>query len=191
TYTSDAGYSGPDSFTFRAFDGTARSSTETVNLTVTPPANHAPVCAPQKRTVAPGAATTLALSCSDPDGDPITSVEIVAGPSHGTLGSISGGQVAYTPNAGYFGADSFTYRASDGTATAAPALVTLTVQSVNPVVSLAADRTTAQAPADIRFTAAGSDPDGGTIARYVFSVDGTEVQSGPSPTLDRHFGQAG
>jgi hypothetical protein len=99
--------------------------------------------------------------------------------------------VTYTPAAGYHGPDTFSYHASDGTATSPPALVTLTVESVAPVVSLAADRTTAQAPADIRFTATGSDPDGGSIARYVFSVDGTDVQSGPSPTLDQHFGEPG
>ncbi|HET9425656.1 MAG TPA: Ig-like domain-containing protein, partial [Gemmatimonadaceae bacterium] len=36
TYDSNANYNGPDSFTWRAFDGTAFSNTATVNITVTP-----------------------------------------------------------------------------------------------------------------------------------------------------------
>src|SRR6202035_2658621 len=51
-------------------------------------------------------ATTLALTCSDLDGDPLT-YAIVSPPSHGTFVSVgAGGQVAYTPAAGFSGADS-------------------------------------------------------------------------------------
>jgi len=41
--------------------------------------------------------------------------KIVGGPSHGTLGAISKGQVTYTPTAGYAGPDSFTFEAYDTT----------------------------------------------------------------------------
>jgi hypothetical protein len=115
TYTPTAGYEGPDSFTFRAFDGTDHSATATVSITVTPSTNGAPVCSTFSRSIAPGTATTIQLSCSDPEGDAIT-LEKVAGPAHGTLGAIDQGtdQAVYTPNAGFNGADSFTYRATDG-----------------------------------------------------------------------------
>src|SRR5688572_567240 len=39
TYTPTAGYTGPDSFTFRANDGTANSNTATVSITVVDPAS--------------------------------------------------------------------------------------------------------------------------------------------------------
>jgi DNA-binding beta-propeller fold protein YncE len=55
----------------------------------------------------------LTLGCQDPDGDPVT-LSIGTAPVNGTLGAIgAGGNVTYTPTAGYIGADSFTYRGSD------------------------------------------------------------------------------
>ena len=62
----------------------------------------------------------MPLACTDPDGDELT-LSIVDGPSKGSLGAILGDEVTYTPDAGEFGADSFTYRASDGLADSAPA----------------------------------------------------------------------
>src|SRR3546814_2457610 len=47
-------------------------------------------------------------------------------PSHGTS-SVGGDVVTYTPAAGYYGADSFTYMATGPGGTSAPATVSLTV----------------------------------------------------------------
>jgi hypothetical protein len=75
-----------------------------------------------------GQASTIGLSCSDADGDALT-LSIVGAPGHGTLGPVdqANDNVAYTPASGYFGADSFTYRASDGEAQSAAATVTIAV----------------------------------------------------------------
>ena len=43
TYTPDAGYDGPDSFTYRASDGSLDSNEATVTITVTATPNEAPV----------------------------------------------------------------------------------------------------------------------------------------------------
>ena len=40
---------------------------------------------------------------------------------------MNGDKVTYTPNAGYEGADSFSFRANDGTENSAPATVSITV----------------------------------------------------------------
>jgi hypothetical protein len=48
-------------------------------------------------------------------------------PAHGTLALAANGGFTYTPTAGYAGADTFTYRASDGTYQSPAATVTLTV----------------------------------------------------------------
>src|SRR3546814_6375815 len=51
---------------------------------------------------------------------------VATAPAHGTA-SVAGDVVAYTPAAGYFGADSFTYTATGPGGTSAPATVSLTV----------------------------------------------------------------
>ncbi len=73
TYTPDANYNGPDSFTFVANDGTADSNVATVSLTVVP-VNDAPVAASDAATVAEDGATALDVLAndSDVDGDTLT-----------------------------------------------------------------------------------------------------------------------
>src|SRR5207247_8653928 len=72
SYSPVAGYSGPDSFTYRANDGTADSNTATVSLTVSPtaPTDHPPVASAgpnQNATV--GALVQVSGACTDVDGD--------------------------------------------------------------------------------------------------------------------------
>ncbi|MHB8974460.1 MAG: RHS repeat-associated core domain-containing protein [Pirellulaceae bacterium] len=60
--------------------------------------------------------TTLVANDWDPEGSSL-SASLVAGPSHGTLGSLnSNGTFSYTPTTGYRGFDAFQYRVSDGSA---------------------------------------------------------------------------
>ena len=68
----------------------------------------------------------MPLTCTDPDGDDVT-LSIVDGPSKGSLGAIADDEVTYTPDPGEYGTDSFTYRASDGTADSDPATVSITI----------------------------------------------------------------
>ena len=111
TYTPDAGYSGPDSFTYRANDGSLLSAVATVSITVTP-VNHAPVAEAKSVSTPEDTPVAVTLSGTDPDRDSLT-FAVVTGPSHGSL-SGSGGSRTYTPDAGFSGPDSFTYRATTG-----------------------------------------------------------------------------
>ena len=65
-------------------------------------------------------------TCTDLDEDALE-LSIVDGPSNGSLGAIEDGEVTYTPDAGEFGDDSFTYRATDGTSDSEPATVDVTI----------------------------------------------------------------
>jgi VCBS repeat-containing protein len=67
---------------------------------------------------------------SDPDNDGITAV-LQSGPAHGTVQLQPNGSFTYTPQANFFGDDSFTYRATDGSLFSTVATVTVTVASVN------------------------------------------------------------
>ncbi|MEU6311474.1 FG-GAP-like repeat-containing protein [Streptomyces sp. NPDC047014] len=65
---------------------------------------------------------------TDADADPLTA-SLVTGPAHGTLTLGPDGSFTYQPAGGYVGGDSFTYKASDGTAESSAATVTLTVSA--------------------------------------------------------------
>jgi hypothetical protein len=71
-------------------------------------------------------AATITMMASDGDADVLT-YTIVAQPAHGTLGAINGAQVVYTPDAGYTGADQFSFRASDALVSSNTAVVSITV----------------------------------------------------------------
>ena len=66
----------------------------------------------------------------DANGDALSAV-LVAGPGHGVLALGANGGFTYTPAAGYSGADSFRYLASDGVDTSSPVMVALSVMPVN------------------------------------------------------------
>jgi hypothetical protein len=102
----------------------------------------APACRPTTTSTAYQSPATVSLSCSDPDGDPVTPT-ILTAPGHGTLGATANGTVTYTPATGYSGPDSFTFDATDGTNTGAPATATIAVgaPTVPPVAQGAAQST--------------------------------------------------
>ena len=90
------------------------------------PNNHAPVADGQSVTTFQDSPKPITLTSTDPDNDPL-SFSIASGPSHGTLSAISNNVTTYTPAAGYYGADSFTFTTFDGKAISSPAVVSITV----------------------------------------------------------------
>jgi hypothetical protein len=131
TYRPAANFNGSDSFTFRAYDGEATSNTATVSVTVQP-VNDPPAAAGDSYSIQAGSTlnvTAPGVLGNDADIDStVLTAALVAGPTRGTLTLSANGSFTYTPSAGYSGPDSFTYRASDGTATSAVATAAITVQ---------------------------------------------------------------
>jgi VCBS repeat-containing protein len=131
TYTPAANYSGADSFVYRASDGTASSPDTTVSFTVNP-VNDAPTAVADSYNAAAG--NTLAIvtaqgvlkNDTDPESNALTAV-VATNPTHGTLNLNTNGGFTYTPDSGFIGSDSFTYRADDGTSLSAPVAVTIQV----------------------------------------------------------------
>jgi hypothetical protein len=70
------------------------------------------------------------LVATDDDNDTLT-FAIATLPAHGDVVlNATTGEYTYTPDAGYFGSDSFTFTANDGVNTSAPATVSITVNEV-------------------------------------------------------------
>jgi VCBS repeat-containing protein len=142
-YTPAANYHGGDTFTYKANDGTADSSTATVSITVSA-VNDAPVAAADSYSTNEDAVLTVAAGSgvlandTDVDLDPLTAV-LVAGPSHGSLTLNANGSFVYTPATNYHGGDTFTYKANDGTVDSNTATVSITVNSVNDAPVAVAD----------------------------------------------------
>lgn len=116
SYVADTGYTGTDSFTYKASDGSLSSSAK-VSITVQAPPNSAPVAVNDKAAVEAGKAVSgnVLTNDSDANGDALAAA-LVNGPAHGTVKVNADGSFIYTANAGYSGTDSFTYAASDGKA---------------------------------------------------------------------------
>ncbi|WP_203219479.1 putative Ig domain-containing protein [Pseudomonas sivasensis] len=126
TSVTPAHAAGPVNVVVTTSNGTA---TLTNGFTYTVPA---PTVGPVSATVASGSsANPITLNLS---GGAATSVAVASGAAHGTA-TASGTSITYTPTAGFFGSDSFTYTATNTSGTSSPATVTLTVSAPTLVIS--------------------------------------------------------
>jgi VCBS repeat-containing protein len=174
TYTPTANYSGTDSFTYKANDGTVGSAlpAATVSITVTA-VNNAPTVSPINSTTDEDTAKAITLLGTDVDGNTLT-YSIVTAPLHGEA-TVNGGVATYTPTLNYHGVDSFTYKANDGTVDSLSATVALTVNAVNDV-PIAMDDTPAAINEDTVLNGSSvlandTDIDGDTLSVNTTPVD--------------------
>jgi VCBS repeat-containing protein len=178
TYTPNAGYTGTDTFQYRASDGIA-SSTATVTLTIHA-TNSAPAAVNDSYTVLHGHTLTVnpkgvLANDTDADNDPLTAV-LVSSTTHGTLTLNSNGSFTYASSASYTGTDTFTYQANDGLANSGTATVTITVTDPN-TPTAAADTYSTPHNVALNVAAAGvlandSDADGDPLTAVLVSGTG-------------------
>jgi hypothetical protein len=158
-YTPNGDFFGSDSFTVTICDDHATTSaddqlcdTSTVNVTVNP-VNDAPVADDETPTVAEDGSELVDVldGDSDVDAGDTLSISSVSDPANGSA-AIESGKVRYTPDADFYGSDSFTYQVcDDGSTTPASGdekcdtgTVYVTVTAVNdaPVVTAGSGQTT-------------------------------------------------
>ncbi len=119
-------------------DGQLNTST-LVKVTVkqghvnTPPVAVADTYAVDQDQVLTIAAPGVLANDTDADNDTLTAI-LVSTTSNGTLTFKADGSFVYTPNAGFEGLDTFTYKANDGKADSNVVTVTITVRKVEPVM---------------------------------------------------------
>ncbi|GAA2134025.1 Ig-like domain-containing protein [Nocardioides bigeumensis] len=125
-YTPPADFHGQTSFEYTV-EADAVQDTGEVTITVNP-VNDAPTAGDLAATTPEDQAVTITPDLADVDGDALVP-QVVAGPDHGSA-TVVAGKLVYTPAADFYGSDSFTYRASDGTAVSPAATVRVTVDAV-------------------------------------------------------------
>lgn len=129
-YTPGTGFVGTDTFTYRIADSGGLTSAATVAVEVLP-RNEPPVANNWDSVIVQGdIATEIPVLINDVDEDAGDSLQIidVAGASNGTTMVTDDGQgVLYEPDAGFGGADRFTYTISDELGATATATVDVTV----------------------------------------------------------------
>ena len=129
------------SVTVTASDDQSQFVSQTFNWTVT---NPGPVTGNDSFTTNEDTSFSgnVAANDNDPDGDTVTFAQNT-GPSNGSLSFASDGSFTYTPDADFFGTDSFTYTITDADGATDTSTVTITINSVNdaPTVTPIADQT--------------------------------------------------
>lgn len=189
TYTPDSGFVGIDTFTYTISDG-ALTDTATVTIDVGG-VNSPPTAVDDSATTNQDVAVVIDVLAndSDIDMDTLTVSDVTDGAS-GTVTN-NGTDVTYTPNAGTFGTDTFTYTVTDGALTDT-ATVTVTVQQANNVPVPQDDTvTTAQdTPVDINVLGNDSDPDGDalTVVGVSQAANGTVTNNTTSVTYSPDAG---
>ncbi|PBB91593.1 hypothetical protein CK215_15040 [Mesorhizobium sp. WSM3864] len=114
-------------------DGSTNSNTAISTIHVTA-VNDAPVAQGDVYSVASGGAlhivaggTPDGVLANDTDVDSAITAVLDTGPAHGTLTLNANGSFDYTPTSGYVGTDTFTYHASDGSASSNVVTVSIAV----------------------------------------------------------------
>jgi FtsP/CotA-like multicopper oxidase with cupredoxin domain len=166
-YEPDLGFFGVDSFTYKASDGVLESAEVTATITVVAVANNLPVAddklatTGQQNSGGNSEAVAITLTGSDADLDTLTFM-VTGGPTSGALSGVVP-NLSYTPNLGFAGPDSFTYKANDGTAdSVVDAVVEITVA---PNLAPLADVDTAETPKNTPVTF--------SVVANVMDADGT------------------
>jgi hypothetical protein len=149
--------------TVRAYDGTLASATAVPVVFNLNPVNDYPRVQPQKITIVEDTPTPLDLPASDPDGQPVTYVFSNLRPGSSVTGTAP--NFVYTPADNFHGFTYFSYTASDGTLTAGPVYVDVTVTPVN------------DAPTLTKFNPLkyGSEDSPYTVSLSILNVEGDEI----------------
>jgi autotransporter-associated beta strand protein len=180
TYTPTSNFNGADSFTFKANDGLLDSSVATVSITVNA-VNDVPVAIAQSVTTDEDTALPITLTGSDTDLDPLT-FTVVTAPANGSL-SGTAPNLTYTPSSNFNGADSFTFKANDGTADSPTATVSITVNAVNDAPVALAQNVTTDEDTALPITLTGSDVENSTLTYAIISPPANGTLTGTAPNL--------
>ena len=129
-YTPNTGFAGSDSFTYTIADGDGGSAGSSVTVSIlvhnTPPVANADSAETNEDT---SVLVDVLANDTDAESQALTLVS-VGGAAHGSV-VIDGAQVRYSPDADWYGADSFSFIVRDSVGATGSGTVGITVKSVN------------------------------------------------------------
>jgi hypothetical protein len=174
-YTPNAGASGTDTFDYVVSDDLGATDAGTVVLTI----DGTPTPVADIAATTSGTAVDIPVNGNDtdPEGETLT-VTDVSDPAHGTARINADGTVHYTPVAGFYGADTFTYVVRDTAGNTATGRVTVNVADAAPVAGADAGAVLAGKTIDIDVLANDTDANTGqtlTITTVGTPAHGTAV----------------
>jgi VCBS repeat-containing protein len=122
---------GTETITFTLSDHNLTSTEQIFSVIITN-VNDAPTVDDRTITVDEDSNITVELSAHDLDSDALT-LHLQTDATHGSVTLESNGTLTYTPDPNYFGNDSFTYKAHDGTTFSQPATVSITIHPIQDI----------------------------------------------------------
>ncbi len=168
-------------FVITAFNSRGVESEPSNELQYTTPPNHAPIAFSQSLVVAENSTVDASVQATDPDLDSLQ-LTLRRSPVHGTLGGIWP-NFTYQPNANFYGNDSFTFTANDGTAESEIATVSISVQKVNHPPVAHAQTITSNGSSLLSLQLTGSDLDRDPITYNIIRQPQNGTLIGTPPTL--------
>ncbi|OZG70831.1 hypothetical protein BTA51_23615 [Hahella sp. CCB-MM4] len=168
-YTPDSDFNGEDSLTYRVQDDQGEWSAEaTVTLTVQS-VNDAPLANADSYSLNEDTPTVLDILDNDSDVDgtiDVTSISILTDVSDGSLSDNGDGTLTYTPDANFYGSDSFTYMVADDSGDDSDVVtVTITVNPVNDAPTISGTPTASLVQGEnYSFTPTLDDVEGDTLS---------------------------
>lgn len=126
SYKPTSNSNGKDSFSYTVSDGNESSNEATVNIQVIA-INDVPTAQNTELTIDKNKTTEVLLRAEDIE-TTILTYSIVKEPSFGTLSTLYGNKLTYTPKENFIGEDSFSFKASDGQFASNTAKITFKIE---------------------------------------------------------------
>ena len=179
TYIPNENFNGTDTFAYIASDGALSSTAGLVSVTVIA-VDDDPNTMNVSAVTDEDNAVEITLEAEEYDGDTI-SFNVKDNPTSGSV-TISGDKATYTPNANYYGADSFTFEAVDYTAKKIlnTATASITINPINDAPTIETQSVEGMQYSNLSISLGGNDVDGDNLS-YVIDEDvnnGTTTISG-------------